>query len=169
MKTARYSRTARILHWISAFVIIWATMTGFFLATLAPGSELRAFLSSLNISLTTSFLPLFLLRLVYAGRSKKPAAVDVPASQQRAARAGHVGLYVLTTTVLASGILMMNHDISVFGLLRLPNPVTDNTWNAAFFTLHRYSCMALFLLVTLHVGAVVRHHRQGRKVMARMT
>jgi len=169
MKTARYSRTARILHWISAFIIIWATLTGFFLATLAPGSELRALLSSLNISLTTSFLPLFLIRLVYAGRSKKPAGLDVSARQQSAAQAAHVGLYALTTTVLMSGILMMNHDISVFGLVKLPHLVTNDSWNAAFYTLHRYSCMTLFLLVSLHVAAVVRHHRQGRKIMARMT
>jgi cytochrome b561 len=63
---------------------------------------------------------------------------------------------------------MMPHDINVFGLASLPNPVSDAYWNGVFHTVHRYACMTLFLLVTLHVAAVIHHRRNGRNVLARM-
>jgi cytochrome b561 len=168
MTARKYSRTARILHWISAAVIIWATLTGFFLATLDTDSELRAFLSFLNVSLTTTFMPVFIFRVIYAARSRKPGTIDMPVWQQIAARAAHSLLYVLTGTVLVSGLLMMQHDISLFNLASIPNPVSDSYWNGVFYGIHRYSCMTLFMLVGLHVAAVIRHHRLGRDVLARM-
>jgi cytochrome b561 len=169
MIATKYSLTARILHWISAAVIIWATSTGFFLATLDAESALRGFLSFLNVSLTTTFMPVFIFRPVYAARSKKPAMIDMPRWQQTAARTGHLSLYVVTGVVLASGLLMMTHDISLFNLASLPNPVSNAYWNGFFYGVHRYSCMALFLLVGLHLSAVIRHQRAGRNVLARIT
>lgn len=168
MKSDKYSRLARILHWISAAVIIWATVTGFFMAALQPESALRAFLSSLNVSLTTLFLPVFFLRMANAALSKGPAELPVPKSQRRAASLMHVSLYATTTIVLLSGVLMMNHDIAVFGLVRLPNPLTDQYWNGLFYGLHRWSCATLALLVIAHVCAVIHHHRRGRRIMSRM-
>jgi cytochrome b561 len=165
---SKYSRTARIFHWISAAVIIWATLTGFFLATLAANSELRAFLSWFNVSLTTTFMPIFVLRMAYAAKSRKPALLDVPRTQQIAAKAAHILLYAVTGTVLASGLLMMQHDISLFGLASLPNPIGNTYWNNLYYGVHRYACMALFLLVLLHVAAVFRHHRAGRNILGRM-
>lgn len=168
MTTTKYSLTARILHWISATVIIWATITGFFLATLDADSELRAFLSFLNVSLTTTFMPVFIIRVIYSARSNKPQEIDMPGWQQTAARAAHLSLYLVTGSVLTSGLLMMQHDISLFSLVSLPNPVSNLDWNEAFYRVHRYSCMALFMLVGLHVAAVIRHQRQGRNVLAQM-
>ncbi|MFQ5983824.1 MAG: cytochrome b [Woeseiaceae bacterium] len=92
----------------------------------------------------------------------------MPRVQQIVAKTAHVLLYAVTSTVLASGLLMMHHDISLFNLVSIPNPLTDNYWNGVFYGVHRYSCMLLFLLVSLHVAAVIRHHRAGRKVLARM-
>ena len=40
--------------------------------------------------------------------------------------------------------------------------------NDLFHTVHRSAGMVLFLLAAVHIAAVVRHHRQGRKIMARM-
>ena len=70
---------------------------------------------------------------------------------------------------LASGFLMMDHAIDVFGLITLPNPVSDPGWNQYFYWLHRHSCAALFLAVVLHVTAVLHHQRAGRAVLARMS
>jgi cytochrome b561 len=150
-------------------VIIWATLTGFFLATLDPASNLRAFLSYLNVSLTTTFMPVFIFRAIYAVKSRKPRMIDMPKWQQVAARTGHQSLYVVTGAVLLSGLLMMTHDISLFNLASVPNPVSSPYWNGIFYAAHRYSCMALFLLVTVHVSAVIRHQRAGRNVLARIT
>lgn len=168
MTVSKYSLIARAFHWISAAVTIWATLTGFFLATLDPASKLRAFLSYLNVSLTTTFMPVFIFRATYAVESRRPRMIDMPKWQQAAARAGHLSLYVLTGTVLLSGLLMMTHDISLFNLASVPNPVSSPYWNGFFYDVHRYSCVTLFLLVGIHIAAVIRHQRSGRNVLARM-
>ncbi len=169
MKTRKYSPLSRILHWISAAVIIWATLSGFFLATLTAESPIRGFLSSFNISLTTAFLPIFLFRLGYAIASKKPEKLSVPAWQQQAAAAAHALLYALTSVVLVSGVLMMDQPIAVFGLFEIPNPIRDTTWNGRFYIAHRMACATLFLMIAAHGAAVISHHRAGRRVLARMT
>jgi cytochrome b561 len=169
MNTKRYDRLSRYLHWASAAVIIWASLSGFYLATLDPGSALRGGLSFFNVSLTTAFTPLFVIRVIHAVRTSKPASLNVPRWQQRVAQIVHSMLYALTSIVLASGILMMDHSINVFGLIMLPNPITDAGVNHYFYLMHRHSCAALFILVVVHVAAVVRHQRAGRPVLARMT
>jgi cytochrome b561 len=169
MNIERYDRTSRYLHWASAAVILWASLSGFYLATLDAASTLRAWLSFLNVSLTTAFTPVFIVRVFHAIRTTKPASLNVPVWQQRVAHIVHALLYALTSVVLASGILMMEHAISVFGLVSIPNPVTDPDWNRYFYAMHRTSCAALFMLVVLHVAAVVRHQRAGRAVLARMS
>jgi cytochrome b561 len=168
MNTERYDRLSRFLHWVSAAVIIWASLSGFYLATLEPAAALGAWLSWFNVSLTTAFTPVFVMRIIHAIRTSKPASLNVPRWQQRLAHLVHALLYAMTSVVLASGVLMMNHDISVFGLVTLPKPIADPDWNLYFYTMHRQSCAALFLLVLLHVAAVVRHMRAGRPVLARM-
>ena len=59
---------------------------------------------------------------------------------------------------------MMTRDINLFGLVSLPNPLDFPALNARFELVHKYSCRLLALLVILHVAAVIRHHRAGRKV-----
>ena len=103
MKSGKYSLTARLLHWVSAAIIVWATLTGFLLASLSAESALRATLSSLNVSLTTVFLPVFLFRMTYAAGMRKPPALDVPVTQRRAASFAHLLLYAVTTLVLFPG------------------------------------------------------------------
>ena len=169
MNTEKYNRAARTLHWISAAVIIWASLAGACIGLLDKHSALRAWLAAFNVSLTTAFTPLFVLRVINAVRSGKPASLDVPPWQQRAAHLVHALLYALTLVALASGFLMMDHAIDVFGLVTLPNPVTDPDWNQSFYRVHRHSCAALFLFVMLHVAAVIRHQRAGRPVLARMS
>ena len=164
----KYSRTARILHWISAAVIMWAMISGFGMALLEPGSALRATIAATNVSLTTSLIPIFAFRAWYARVAPRPRALDVPGWQRRAARATHRLLYTVTTAVLLSGPLMMDHEISVFRIVLLPNPLTDPFWNDTFHLVHRYSCMLLALLVGVHVLAVIRHHLKGIKVLRRM-
>ena len=144
-------------------------MSGFWLATLDSDSAVRGWLSWFNVSLTTVFTPVFALRLVHTVRSPRPAGLDVPTRQRKAAHTVHTLLYALTSVVLLSGILMMDHDINVFSLVTIPNPLQEPGWNRFFHGIHRHSCAALFVLVLLHVGAVVRHHRAGRAVLLRMT
>ena len=169
MNKQRYDRLTRYLHWVSAAVILWASLSGFYLATLDQHAAIRGWLSWFNVSLTTVYIPVFVVRVIHACRSQRPTKLAVPGWQQRVAGIVHAVLYALTSVVLVSGVLMMDHAIDVFGIVTLPNPITDSHWNAVFYKVHRQSCAALFLLIVLHVAAVIRHQRAGRRVLARMT
>ena len=54
----RYSHAARILHWLSAVVILWATVSGIYAAVTAE-NEVAMLISALNVSLTTLLIPVF--------------------------------------------------------------------------------------------------------------
>jgi cytochrome b561 len=149
-------------------VILWATFSGFFLATLDEASPLRALLSFFNVSLTTAFTPLFVLRVVNSLRSKRPAPLSMSRSRQLAAKTVHALLYAVTAVVLVSGLLMMQHDIPEFDLLTVPQLLRSTQGNAIAYAIHRYSCMVLLTLIVGHVAAVVSHQRAGRDVLSRM-
>ncbi len=164
----KYSHLARVLHWASAAVVLWATLTGVYAAVWAD-AELRDLIAFVNVSLTTLLIPVFALRVGHRLMSRKPAALAVSGIERRAAAIGHFALYALTAVVLASGVLMMERDIEVFGWVSFERPIADPAVNLAFGLVHRATTGLLSLMVLIHVAAVVRHHRRGIQVLARMT
>jgi len=166
---SKYTITARVLHWLSALVILWAMISGLAAALLPLGPGIKSAITSLNVSLTTLFIPVFVFRMVYAAFAPRPRQLADRPAVKSAARMAHGLLYILTLIVLLSGVLMMTRDISLFGVISLPNLLDFPALNAQFELVHKYSCRLLALLVLLHVAAVVRHHKAGRKVLSRMT
>ena len=61
---------------------------------------------------------------------------------------------------------MMDHAISTFSVVSIPNPVHDPTWKGLSYRPQRYSCALLLLL--LIAAAVVRRRLAGRRALARM-
>jgi cytochrome b561 len=166
--TQTYDRTARWLHWLSALVILWAMASGMTIAAVELEPGLKAVITSFNVSLTTCFIPFFVWRLVHALRTPKPVNTAVSARNRRHADIAHWLLYVLVAVVLLSGVLMMEHESHLFGLVTLPNLVSDPAINDFFATVHTQACRLLAILVMVHIAAVIRHHLAGRRVLARM-
>ena len=165
---ARYTRTARILHWVCAIVILWAMITGMLAASMESGTALKTLISSLNVSLTATLIPFFIWRIAH--RLAHPAPRDKRLSEETRylAQQGHLWLYVVTSVVLISGVLMMDHSISWFGLVEIPTPIQNPSLNAGFNRLHAWSSRALALMVFGHLVAVFHHHARGYNVMSRM-
>jgi cytochrome b561 len=97
-------------------------------------------------------------RPVRFGRAE-PAARAV----QLAAKAAHVGLYVLLLAMPLSGWLMttttpVRVPTSVFGLFTLPYPVTPDLRAYRLARgIHVVSAVALAALIALHVAAALTH------------
>jgi cytochrome b561 len=164
----RYSKLARVLHWVSAVVIIWATITGIYMAVWA-GPAVKQLISFINISVTSLLAPVFAVRIAYALCSRKPAPLELPRRERIAARIGHFLLYAMTTIVLASGIVMMEQDIRIFNWLTIPQPLDDHRLTAIFAAIHRVSSSLLGLMIAGHIAAVIRHQHRGRPVLKRMS
>jgi cytochrome b561 len=131
-------------------------------------AEIKGGMASFNVSLTTLFIPFFLLRL-YVAASRSAAILHASWTlQQVAARLTHRAIYSSTTVVLISGVLMMQHSADVFGVARF-GPVLTHAWLRGWFTqIHTWSCVALAALITLHVAAVIKHQLSGHSIIRRM-
>lgn len=168
MPSKRYSKPRRLLHWCFAVVIIWATVSGFLSSMTHLGAPIETAIAFINVSLTTLLIPLFGLRVFYLLAHPLPHAPAHGRAAQLLAQAGHLALYVTIAVVLLTGVLMMDRPISVFDLLVLPQPLNEPVLIEFFDLTHRYSCIALALLVIGHVAAVAVHQVRGHSVLQRM-
>ncbi|UXY50723.1 cytochrome b [Pseudomonas tohonis] len=169
MSSLRYSRPRILLHWGFAFIILWATVSGFTNALVELPSPLPDVIGFINVSLTALLIPFFVLRIGYALAQPGPAhAHRGNALGSFLAKAGHLALYIATALVLATGVLMMDRPIDLFGLASLPQPLNEPSLIEFFNRCHRVFCIALALLVAGHIGAVALHHLTGQPVLARM-
>jgi len=164
-----YTRQQKWLHWISAVVILWATVTGFMVVWMKPANPWRQFIDNFNPQITTVLIPVFLWRMVVAVRETSRHPKSSLSLGARMARYAHTSLYLFVTLVLASGALMMTHGVKLLGFIPLPQLIYSTATLDALFVLHRLFCLCLGALIALHVAAVVKHALSGASVLKRMT
>lgn len=161
-----YTRIQVLLHWFSAIIILWATLSGFYVALFDVADATRQAIGFLNVSLTFTLIPFFALRVLLA--LLRASAVQPTSAEGWAARLAHFAIYLTTIVVLITGVLMMDRDINVFNVLTLPPPLIDVQLTSAFNAAHKYACMVLAGLLVLHIAAVIKHHASGNPVLKRM-
>ncbi|WP_162852246.1 cytochrome b [Aeromonas media] len=164
-----YDPLSRLLHWLMAAVILYATLAGYLMHLVIDSHpRLFQFLSVLNMSMATLITPLFLLRWGWR-HWRAPLPEDQAQPHHPAARLAHALLYGLMFVVLLSGFLMLEQGYSLFWLYPVANPIGSPEINAFFFGVHRLGCLALAALVLLHVAAALYHHRiKGDRTLYRM-
>ncbi|WHS60801.1 cytochrome b/b6 domain-containing protein [Pseudomonas sp. G2-4] len=165
---SNYSRQRVLLHWLSAVIILWTLVSGFYVAYTPVSASTEHWVGSFNVSLTTLFIPLFVWRTCLFVCAPHPPG-PTRSLTKRLALAVHAMIYLIVGVVLATGVLMMKSAISVFGLVRIPQPLGDPVLIEQANTLHTLSCVVLSILVALHLCAVVWHEVSGRRVVRRMS
>lgn len=168
LSSSRYPFAWRLLHWLSAIVILWAVFSGFFILIVRPAEHIIHWIADFNVAVTLLFVPVFAVRILIAASMTKPSTPDLDAQQQALANKGHLMLYVVVCAVLTSGVLMMDRGMSVFGWFEIAPLLKDEALTSAFFTLHRYANIMLTLLLVAHIAAVVKHQRHGVPLMRKM-
>lgn len=161
-----YSRTRILLHWLSAAVILWATLSGFGVSLLDQSDPFREWVESFNPQLTSLFIPFFVWRLWLA--VKAPARSTAKNAQARLASAAHKAIYAVVAGVLITGVLMMSHSVMLLALVPLPQLIHSKIALLELHEVHHALCAALAGLVALHLGAVVMHQVRGKSVLGRM-
>lgn len=164
-KPEPYSSVRVFLHWLSASIIIWATLSGFGVALLPKGDALRQWIEALNPQLTTLFIPFFVWRFWLHLKAPEHAATSVQATL---ARVTHSALYLLIGGVLITGVLMMTHPVIFLTLIPMPQLIHSSAALAQLQSVHHMFCALLAALVILHVLAVIKHQVTGRSVLYRM-
>jgi cytochrome b561 len=159
---AAYSSIARVLHWMTAALVLTTIPVAVAAVNAQPG-PLQDFLYNLHRSIGTVIIPLVIVRLGYRlTHPPLPLPDDIPPFQARAARATHWGLYVLLIVQPLLGWLATSAygaPIIVFGLFQLP-PIwpQDQPLSERLFPVHQLIGLAIACLAAVHIGAALYHH-----------
>ena len=161
MTIVRYTRTAILLHWLMAVLILGLFGLGIYMADL-PLSPQKLKLYSYHKWAGISVLLLALTRLAWRiGHAPPPLPASQPQWQQMAAHAGHGLLYVLIFAAPLSGWLMssaLGFPVVWFGVLPLPDLIEKNRELGELLKLaHQYLNYTFLLVVTGHALAAVKH------------
>lgn len=164
MTAARYSRGAMWLHWIGALAVIANLAIGYWMEA-QPRGPGRMEVFQLHLSMGVTVLLLSLIRLGWRIAVPPPRLPEtLPMWQRRLSHATHVGFYLLLIGLPLSGWLIASAsplDLPKrwFGLWPWPDlPVeTSRTVARAVAGVHGLMVKALFVLLALHLGGVLRH------------
>jgi len=156
-----YAPAARLLHWLSALLVLGLIGLGLWMVGLPLGlAKLYAYAWHKWIGLTV--LVLTVLRLAWRAWRPPPALPGTVTAWERAvAPWSHGLLLVLLVALPLSGWLMSSAGgvkVIWFGFLEIPDLVArDLALFERLRTLHHWLAWTLMALLALHLGAVVRH------------
>jgi cytochrome b561 len=157
-----YTLTARVLHWLTAIIVIGMIPGGIYMANAGPGPA-KDLLFHLHRSFGVVLLPLVLVRLTYRlGHPPPPLPRDVPPMQRAAAQAVHGALYALLIVQPIIGWVATSAyraPVPVFWLFELP-PIwsVDRAFSERMFLVHRVLGLVIAALASVHIIAALYHH-----------
>jgi cytochrome b561 len=157
-----YTATARVLHWITAALVLTMIPIGLIMAnfSLGPTGDV---LYDIHRSIGAVLIPIVLIRLAYRlANPPPPLPDDIPAIQRLAANLTHWALYILLMVQAFIGWIATSAyraPIKVFWLFELP-PIwpVDQPYSEKMFGVHRLIGITLALLICMHIGAALFHH-----------
>jgi cytochrome b561 len=160
----RYTGPAIALHWLIALMIVGGFAVGLYMTDLKLSPE-KLKLYSWHKWSGITVLSLALVRLGWRWRHPAPPPLPgQPAWQLRAARYTHLLLYGLILAIPLSGWLYSSasgYPVVYLGIkaLQLPDLVDkDKALATALKQIHEILNWMLALLVSVHVGAALKHH-----------
>jgi cytochrome b561 len=155
---------AKLLHWIGAILILLLLGHGWWMTHFAPRPDRLAHYAG-HAGLGYDFLLLLMLRLLWRWTHAVPALpADTPRWEYLAARASHIGLYLLmfATTVVGwalAGTMRAPMNKDAFGV---PVPLIyvsqDRGMHVLLENSHKILAYVLAALVIVHLVAALRHH-----------
>ena len=158
----RYDRVAAWLHWGIGVVLLAEIAFGLLLDEIAPrGTPGRAGVINLHKSVGIVIGVLIVIRIAWRlGHAPPPWPTTMSVQRQRAARMGHLLLYVCMVVAPLAGYLGSNfskHGVRFFGVVLAP---WGPDWPAAYsflVGLHNASTYLLLALTIGHVAMALKH------------
>jgi cytochrome b561 len=170
---SRYNRTARLLHWLIAALLLAQFVFGWWLGDVPRDTPARGYFVNLHKSAGMLIGLLILLRIVWRFKhSAPPLPATLPRWQQGLAAASHHALYLCMVLMPLSGYLASNfskYGVKFFNTVLLPPWGSDDKQLYAMFNqTHKITAAVLLGLVVLHVLAALKHGLQKDGVFSRI-
>ncbi|HCK18356.1 MAG TPA: cytochrome B [Thalassospira sp.] len=165
-----FGAVTKTIHWVMALLVISVFSIGWYMDLLPLGMEKLEWISR-HKSLGVTVLALVVLRVIWRHREPTPEGLGKTRIERLAAKAGHLGLYLLMFAMPLTGWTMSsaaNFPVSVYGLFTLPNLVSPNQeLFETLRTVHWLLSWAVAGLVGVHILAALKHHFWDRDATLR--
>ncbi|TVP72733.1 MAG: cytochrome b [Rhodobacteraceae bacterium] len=169
----RYSNTTRVLHWVSAIMILSTIPIGAIMLREGLERSTQDLLFILHKNGGVIIFALVLARLAWRLVSPPPPLpASIPDWQHRAARLGHMALYAMLVVMSVSGYVRVRaggFPVEMLDAIGAPTLVPRSEALADFAqSVHGYARFVLVALIVVHVGAALMHMVRRDGVMRRI-
>ena len=153
-----YGIISKLLHWLSAILLLIQIPLGFYLVDLDFGEE-RLSVENIHIIIGLTIFYLVIIRLLNKIFNPTPKLdPSIFKGQRFIAKLNHILLYVAILSITISGILkkLFNGETLVIFLKEIK--IQDNFELAdQFYNIHIFSNYTIIALIALHISAVIIH------------
>lgn len=157
-----YSKPMRILHWLTAILVLVAFIYG-------PGgseeriySAARDFGRQLHETLGLSVFTLLVIRLVWRSLDKRPELPPMARWMRITAKVVQLALYILLFAVpvtAISGAWLEGHSLTLLGGIVIPAPINEShSLGATIAEVHTWLGDTIIWLAGAHASAALFHH-----------
>ena len=153
-----YGLISKLLHWVSAILLLVQIPLGFYLVDLDFGPE-RINIESIHVIVGLSIFYLVILRLLIKIINPTPKLnPSIFKGQKFLAKLNHILLYVTILSITISGILKKLFNGETLVIFFKEFRIQDNFELAeVFYDIHVFSNYFIIALITTHIVAVVVH------------
>jgi cytochrome b561 len=158
---ARYERTAVVLHWIVAPLILALTATGWYMVGIPKNTPERAFFFDLHKSLGIITAIFIVMLIVWRIRHLAPPLPSaMPKWEKMAASLNHRLFYVFMALVTLTGYLTSSfsrYGPKFFGIALPRWGWEDAALRGNFTAVHRMTALIFAVLIAIHIAAALKH------------
>ena len=153
-----YGLISKLLHWLSAILLIGQIPLGFYLVDLDFGPE-RLSVENIHVIIGLSIFYLVILRLIYKIFNPTPKLEpSIFKGQKFLAKLNHVLLYVTILSITISGIFKKLFNGEALTIIFKKIKIQDNfELGELFYDIHIFSNYLLIALIIIHLMAVIIH------------
>lgn len=162
--TQVWNRTARVLHWVVAAMLLMQFITGWATENAADRPAEILFGRThfqFGVLLAGLILMRLLWRLAHAPPSPPP---DEPVWRVRIAGGAHWAIYLVLLVLPVTGYIVwvhMKEAMDLFGMVQVPAlftppPDDERLWSGAWYV-HFFAGWTLLGLIVLHISAALYH------------
>ena len=153
-----YGIISKLLHWLSAILLIIQIPLGFYLVDLDFGEQ-RINIENIHVIIGLSIFYIVILRLVNKILNPTPKLnPSIFKGQVFLAKMNHILLYLAILSITISGILKKLFNGETLIIFFKEIQIKDNFELAdQFYNIHIISNYSIIALITLHISAVIIH------------
>ena len=153
-----YGIISKLLHWLSAILLLIQIPLGFYLVDLDFGEE-RLSIENIHIIIGLTIFYLVIMRLLNKIFNPTPKLdPSIFKGQRFIAKLNHILLYVAILSITISGILKKLFNGETLVIFFKEITIQDNFELAdQFYNIHIFSNYTIIALIALHISAVIIH------------